>query len=77
VIEVIDKNLPPTLGPRGGKHPTKVRVVHSDCLTRRCYHPCQDKGSFTQGRGYTSYYKNPKWVCMRNYLHGCPDEGEF
>jgi len=77
MISVIDKNLPPTLGPKGGKHPTKVRVVHIDCLQRKCYQPHQNKGPFTVGKGYTSYYKNPEWVCMRNHLHGCPDNPEL
>jgi len=76
-VLAIDKNLPPTLGPRGGEHLTKVRVVTKDCLRMKCYNPGQDKGTFTQGKGYTSYYKNPEWVCMYRHLHGCPDNPEL
>jgi hypothetical protein len=32
----------------------------------------EDKGTFVQGRGYTSYHKVPKPVCMTRHLHGCP-----
>ena len=39
-----------------------------------CYRPMPNKGSFVAGRGYTKYYENPEWVCMTNYLHGCPEE---
>jgi len=73
-MKVIDKNLPAVIGPRGGRHPRKIDVQCEACLTRHCYHPCENKGSFTQGRGYTSYYKNPEWVCMYRHQYGCPDE---
>ena len=41
-----------------------------------CYRLGQDKGPYSPGRGYTSYHKTPKWVCMRRHLHGCPDVEE-
>jgi hypothetical protein len=72
-MKVIDKNLPPTLGPRGGKHPTKVNVLEADCLQKKCYHPHPNKGSFTQGRGYTSYYDKPEWCCITRENSGCPN----
>lgn len=37
-----------------------------------CYCPGEDKGIFAQGRGYTSYHKTPRLVCMTRHLHGCP-----
>jgi hypothetical protein len=71
-MKVIDKNLPPTIGPRGGKHPTKVNVRDSSCPQKECYHPYLDKGVFTVGRGCASYYKNPEWVCIPRENQGCP-----
>ena len=35
-------------------------------------HVAEDKGSFTQGRGYTSYYKHPQLVCWHRHINGCP-----
>jgi hypothetical protein len=49
-----------------------VDVADEKCATRSCFQLGQDKGTFVQGRGYTSYHKNPKWVCLRRMLHGCP-----
>ena len=34
--------------------------------------PGENKGNFVQGRGYTSYFKDPKPICACNYYHGCP-----
>lgn len=56
-------------------YPTKFTVNCSDprlCWMRECMNPGEDKGSYTPGRGYTSYYKNPRPECMRRLLHGCP-----
>lgn len=47
-------------------------VLDGQCCARPCLHVGEDKGSYTQGRGYTSYYKNPKLVCMSRLLRGCP-----
>lgn len=43
-----------------------------DCWMRECMWPGEDKGSFSPGRGYTSYHAVPRKVCSRNHLHGCP-----
>lgn len=50
-----------------------VDVCRKDCGERDCFYLFQHKGTFAQGRGYTSYYKTPKWVCGRRHLHGCPN----
>ena len=50
-----------------------VDVCHKDCPKQECFHLGQDKGTFVQGRGYTSYHKTPLWVCMTRHLHGCPE----
>jgi hypothetical protein len=42
------------------------------CWARPCMRAGEDKGSFTPGRGYTSYYKKPKAVCVTRQFHGCP-----
>ncbi len=42
------------------------------CRWRWCLHPGEDKGTFAPGRGYTSYHKTPRPVCMTRHLHGCP-----
>jgi len=47
-------------------------VPYPECAWRSCLHISENKGTFAQGRGYTSYYKNPKLVCMQNHLYGCP-----
>jgi len=71
-MKIVDKNLPPTLGPRGGKKPTLVSVVDRECMQKECYAPMIDKGPYVIGRGYTSYYANPAWVCRTRLLQGCP-----
>jgi hypothetical protein len=57
-------------------YPTRFTVpsVNHDgmCWARPCMNAGENKGSFTQGRGYTSYYKDPIPCCMTNHLHGCP-----
>jgi hypothetical protein len=75
-VKITDKNLPPTLGPRGGKHYTQVDVSSADCLSMKCYHPHRNGGPFTPGRGYTSYYQKPEWVCITRDCHGCPEKPE-
>lgn len=41
------------------------------CRYRSCYHPDTNKGSFSQGRGYTSYHTDFKPVCGTRQYHGC------
>jgi len=43
------------------------------CKYRKCLHKGEDKGSYTVGRGYTSYYDKPRYVCVTRMLRGCPD----
>ena len=43
------------------------------CPYRRCFHKYEDKGSFSQGVGYTSYNKEFKPVCATRQAQGCPD----
>lgn len=50
----------------------KVEVLDSLCPYRRCYWRGEDKGTFVQGRGYTSYYKTPYIVCWTRHTKGCP-----
>lgn len=42
------------------------------CIIRTCYNKYEDKGSFSQGRGYTSYYKDFRPACGTRLCHGCP-----
>ncbi len=37
-----------------------------------CFRPGEDKGSFQTGRGYLTYNKNPKKVCLTRLTRGCP-----
>lgn len=61
---------------RIGKH--RVDVARADCPKRDCYQLGFDKGSFSPGRGYTSYHTDAKGrrverpVCMTRHLRGCP-----
>lgn len=56
----------------------KVEVLEQKCKDRPYFRLGFDKGSFSQGRGYTSYHTDKKGrpiekpVCMRRHLHGCP-----
>lgn len=56
----------------------RVDVARSDCGMRPCFQLGFDKGSYTPGRGYTSYHRDArgrrveKPVCMTRHLHGCP-----
>ena len=54
----------------------EVDVSDKSCATATCFSLGQDKGTFVQGRGYTSYHAKPRWVCMRRHLHGCPTKEE-
>jgi len=55
-----------------------VDVLDRECSNRPCYWLGYDKGSYSQGRGYTSYHKNVQGrrvefpVCMTRHLRGCP-----
>lgn len=42
------------------------------CLYRDCYCVGEDKGSYSPGRGYTSYHAEPLPICMARMCHGCP-----
>jgi hypothetical protein len=58
-----------------GDYPTRFNVACLDpdkCWARSCMRAGEDKGSFTVGRGYTSYHKKPKPVCVTRDYHGCP-----
>lgn len=55
---------------RDGKY--QVAVARKDCRERKCYVLGFDKGTFVQGRGYTSYHKKERPVCMTRHLCGCP-----
>lgn len=52
----------------------KILAPEADALCRHrdCYQPGQDKGSYSPGRGYTSYHAKPLPVCMTRLCHGCP-----
>lgn len=42
------------------------------CRYRRCLAPGENKGTFSQGRGYTSYSQEFRPVCITRHVHGCP-----
>ena len=42
------------------------------CQWRSCLHKGHNKGPYTPGRGYTSYYGHPIYCCMTRLVHGCP-----
>jgi hypothetical protein len=44
------------------------------CRFRHCYQKYENKGTFTVGRGYTSYHDGFRPVCGVRQLHGCGDE---
>lgn len=56
----------------------KVDVRDAKCVDRNCFVFGFDKGSFSQGRGYTRYHTDAKGrrvekpVCQTRHLHGCP-----
>ena len=49
-----------------------VDVANKKCPDRPCYQFGFDKGTYVQGRGYTSYHKEERPVCLTRHLHGCP-----
>lgn len=55
-----------------------VDVARSDCAGMDCYALGFDKGTFCQGRGYTSYHRDTKGrriekpVCATRHHNGCP-----
>lgn len=56
-------------------YPTAFTVACCEpdkCWARECMWAGEDKGSYTQGRGYTSYHTKPKPVCMTRHTRGCP-----
>lgn len=54
----------------------QVDVIDADCEFRPCFHLGFDKGSFTQGVGYTSYHAGgPRAVCWTRHMSGCPHAG--
>src|SRR3989344_3272845 len=56
-------------------YPTRFTVrglSDGKCWARPCMWPGEDKGTFIQGQGYTSYRGRPEPVCIHNHLHGCP-----
>lgn len=57
---------------RDKKNRHVVDVLDADCLERPCYWFGFDKGSFTPGRGYTSYNEKERPCCLERHIHGCP-----
>jgi len=49
-----------------------VDVSRKDCANRTCFVLGFDKGTYVQGRGYTSYHKKERPVCFTRFMHGCP-----
>lgn len=48
------------------------------CRFRSCYNKYENKGSFTIGRGYTSYHTTFRPACATRLHQGCPSrDGEF
>lgn len=52
----------------------KVDVLDRRCAERPCFWFGFDKGTFVPGRGYTSYHKEERPVCLQRHLHGCPQK---
>lgn len=42
------------------------------CLARKCFNKYENKGSYSQGIGYTRYYPDFRPVCATRAFHGCP-----
>lgn len=42
------------------------------CRFRSCYNKYENKGSFSVGRGYTSYHEDFRPACGTRLNHGCP-----
>lgn len=47
------------------------------CQYRKCFSIMQNQGTYTPKVGYTSYYKDERWGCKQNMLHGCPDNADL
>ena len=43
------------------------------CKFRPCFNKYEDKGSFSYGRGYTSYHEKFCPACGSRLNHGCPE----
>ena len=56
----------------GSWHGREVDVLEMACVARPCLWVAENKGTFTQGRGYTSYHKHPWLECWTRHLRGCP-----
>jgi len=56
----------------------RVDVLERACASRPCFQLGFDKGTYSPGRGYTSYHRDgrgrrvEKPVCMTRHLRGCP-----
>jgi hypothetical protein len=57
----------------GAKEKAFVLCANADCLSRECFWLFYDKGPYTPGLGYRSYYKKPTLVCGTQHLYGCPE----
>ena len=53
----------------------RVDVAERNCPSLKCFWLGEDKGTYTPGRGYTSYHAKPRLVCMTRHCHGCPVVG--
>ena len=42
------------------------------CLVRSCFNKYENRGNYSQGRGYTSYYTDFRPVCGTRMCQGCP-----
>jgi len=51
-----------------------VDVFSKECLSKTCYWPRQNPGSFQTGRGYKAYgdSRDNEWVCGTREIMGCP-----
>jgi hypothetical protein len=53
-----------------------VDVCDKDCLSKRCYWPRPDPGSFTPGVGYSTRNgrdgAKTEWLCGTREIRGCP-----
>ena len=52
-----------------------VGCFDRECWRRPCVSPGLDKGTYTPGRGYTSYHATPIPKCMTRHISGCPSAG--
>lgn len=72
----------PRPGPKSGRkgekmkdivlYPPKPAECDALCAYRLCYQWGEDKGTYVQGQGYTSYHAKPIPACMTRLMHGCP-----